>query len=227
MNDNGFFLGLSPHADTAKTLSNRNLELLADTVSEILRKVELSPFQEVILHTELDTKELVDYLNRSILHTKIKYDEVSHKLTLDLTEEDINALHRFEKAIEKERQERVLNDLSLLPHIKNKNIPANWELIEDEEKDKAYLKHNEKVVFEFKHMWANRYKYFKALWDNYGKKVEYKVLFEYEGKLKYPEKGVAKTNSDVRNTINKLKKEIDALPLEIKTAKGFTLSIIE
>ena len=222
MNDNSLFLGLSPHADAVKSLSNENLELLDKTVREILRKNELSAFQEITFDADPNTKETVDYLNRHILHKNINTH--SERIILDLSEEDIEALYRCSQAIKDEKEKRQIISPLNNAGVDKIKIPAGWTLEEDE-KGRAFLNRNGKVMFEFKHNWTNKYKYFKVMWENYGQKVDYKIVYEFRSKLIYPEKGVSKFNSNMRNTINKLRKEMKHLPIKIKTSKGFQLLI--
>lgn len=119
---------------------------------------------------------------------------------------------------------------SLYPEIKDAKVveieklpPKNWQLREDE--DKAYIKKDGRVIFSFPHKWALKCKYFKYLWSKYGEKVKFEELYEFDSNLKYPQKGVWQINRNIRNTINKLRKEFGDLPILIKTNKGFVLTI--
>lgn len=83
------------------------------------------------------------------------------------------------------------------------------------------------VIFTFPNNWSCKYRYFKCLWQNQGIKKGYKAVYESESSLKYPEKDVWRINRNMRNTINKLRKELKAksLPIEIETNKGFMLAV--
>jgi len=137
---------------------------------------------------------------------------------------------RLKNTTEMKIKEPITRGTSLKKFILNASyLPSNWQLEENQEKDKAFIKKNEKTVFVFPHIWSSKYKYFKCLWQNHGRKVSCKEIYEFESNLEYP--GTLKpwqTNRNIRNTINKLKKEFKNKRLdeiEIKTHKGFTLLI--
>lgn len=104
--------------------------------------------------------------------------------------------------------------------------PLDWELIKDDKK--AYFKINNEVVFTFPTNWSRQFKYFKYLWDHYGEKIGYKVIYEACANLDYPKKGeIWKVNKAIRNEINKLRKKLKFLnlPIKIETARSLTLTI--
>lgn len=105
------------------------------------------------------------------------------------------------------------------------SFPSGWELIEEDKNPQ--IKKDGSVVFTFPNNWSGKYKYFKCLWKNYGVKKSYKEVYEFESKLKYPEKGVWRINRNMRTTINKFRKELEDknLPIDIETNKGFILTI--
>lgn len=106
-----------------------------------------------------------------------------------------------------------------------KEIPTGWNLGEDDLK--VHVQHYGKNVFTFSNNWSSKCKYFKCLWENYGIRVEYKKLYELNSALKYPNKGYTKINRDIRSIINKLREDpvFKKLPINIKTSKGFILTI--
>lgn len=111
---------------------------------------------------------------------------------------------------------------------KNK-APEHWKLVE--EGTKAFVKRNSKTVFTFPSNTSNKYRYFKCLWNHYGQRVLYPEVYEYQSKLEYPHKRGKnhKLNSQMRNTINKLREEFvnKKVPVKIVTNRGFTLTIEE
>ena len=186
-----------------------------------------------------------DVLYRVLLEIKEKSEVLNTPfIAIELTEERITALNFFNqvygfpilpatslntlKTIDTNSQYfKVLLDafdiVSNMDGQKNKP-PSDWDLIEEE--GKASLIHKDEVVYPFSHSWADKYKYFKVLWDNYGQKIEYKTLYEKGGK-QYPAKNITSINSSIRNTMNKLEKEMKQkhLPITIKTEKGLILTI--
>jgi hypothetical protein len=112
----------------------------------------------------------------------------------------------------------------LLPQ---RNIPPTpWKL--SEEGTKAHIKRGDQILFTFPSNTSNQFKYFKCLWNNYGKRVTYKEVYEFESNFKYPdEKGKNwRVNDLLRNAIRKLKREFSKkkAPIQIVTNRGFTLT---
>lgn len=107
--------------------------------------------------------------------------------------------------------------------------PELWKLIEVD--TKAVIKRNDKTVFTFPSNTSNKYRHFKCLWDHYGQRVLYPKVYEYQTKLKYPHKRGKnhQINSQMRNTVNKLRKEFQEkeLPITIVTNRGFVLTVEE
>jgi len=105
--------------------------------------------------------------------------------------------------------------------------PESWQLIENE--TKAYIKKDSQVIFTFPSNTSNKYRYFKCLWSNYGKRVVYKDIYEFDSNLRYPDERGKKwhANDLIRNTIRKLKKEFIKrdLPFSITTNRGFIFII--
>jgi hypothetical protein len=104
--------------------------------------------------------------------------------------------------------------------------PTPWKL--SEEGTKAHIKRGDQILFTFLSNTSNQFKYFKCLWNNYGKRVVYKEVYEFESNLKYPdEKGKNwRVNDLLRNAIRKLKREFSKkkVPIQIATNRGFTLT---
>lgn len=110
--------------------------------------------------------------------------------------------------------------------IETDNKPSGWELIKDG--IKAYLKKEGEIGFTFPTNWSRKFKYFEYLWNHYGEKIDYKVIYESCTSLDYPKKGeIWKVNKAIRNEVNKLRKELQThkLPIHIETARGLTLTI--
>jgi len=99
----------------------------------------------------------------------------------------------------------------------------------EEKEANAHIIHTEKIVFTFPRADANKYKYFKCLWINRGDKVPYEDLYEFETGLKHPHKRGEnwRANKKVRDTINRLKKELKKKKVEIKIVnnKGAILAL--
>jgi hypothetical protein len=116
------------------------------------------------------------------------------------------------------------NALQKTTALKN-TPPSGWKLVE--ENNTARIKKNGSIVFTFPNNWSRNYKYFKCLWEDYGIKKSYKEVYEFESNLTYPTKNVWRVNRNMRNTINKLRKEfkLKNVPIYIETNKGFTLTI--
>ncbi len=104
-------------------------------------------------------------------------------------------------------------------------LPKGWGLVIDERQPK--ITNFSQVVFTFPNNWSNKYRYFVCLWKNYGQKVDYKTVYEFEsGGQTYP--GREKpwlVNRRVRDTLTKLKGKLAKLPINIEISKGFTLTI--
>ncbi|RJQ35786.1 hypothetical protein C4559_06445 [Candidatus Microgenomates bacterium] len=107
----------------------------------------------------------------------------------------------------------------------NPLLPSGWELKEDGKIPKIVK--DDSDLFVFPNNWSSKYKHFKCLWECYGVKKDYKEVYEFESKLKYPEKGVWRINRNMRGIVNKLRKEFENknLPIHIETNKGFILTI--
>lgn len=105
--------------------------------------------------------------------------------------------------------------------------PKSWQLIEKE--TKAYIIKDDQTIFTFPLNTSNKYRYFKCIWNNYGKRVLYKDIYEFESNLKYPDERGKRwhANDLIRNTVRKLKKEFlkKKLPFNIATNKGFVFTI--
>ena len=113
----------------------------------------------------------------------------------------------------------------LLP---SKNMPPkSWRLVVEEVK--AHLKKDEQIVFTFPSNTSNQFRYFKCLWNKYGQRATYQEVYEFESNLKYPnQKGKNwKINDLIRNTIRKLKKQLQGknVPIQIDVNRGFVLTI--
>lgn len=107
--------------------------------------------------------------------------------------------------------------------------PEHWKLTEEDVK--AFIKRKGKTVFAFPSNTSNKYRYFKCLWNHYGQRVLYPEVYEYQSNLRYPHKRGKnhKLNSQMRNTINKLREEFvdKKVPVKIVTNRGFTLTVEE
>jgi len=79
--------------------------------------------------------------------------------------------------------------------------PANWDLIV--ENKNAHLSKEGHVLFTFPSNTSNQFRYFKCLWNNYGKRVTYQEVYEFESNLKHPNKRGKnwKFNDLIRNSI--------------------------
>lgn len=129
---------------------------------------------------------------------------------------------------------KLVNSLHNLHHdnkqldipLENKKPPEKWDLKEDEKQ--AHITRNNAVVFTFPRIWAQKYKYFKCLWNHYNQYVQYKTIYESEQNHHYPEKGVTSTNGNIRNVFGKLEKEMknNSLPVSIEISKGVKLTFI-
>jgi hypothetical protein len=106
-------------------------------------------------------------------------------------------------------------------------LPANWKL--SEEGKRAIIKHGDKTVFTFSSNTSNQYRYFKCLWNKYGQRATYQDVYEFESNLKYPnQKGKDwKINDLIRNTVRKLKKQLQTknVPIQIDVNRGFVLTV--
>jgi len=105
--------------------------------------------------------------------------------------------------------------------------PAGWSLVIEEAK--AHITKDGHILFTFPSNTSNQFRYFKCLWNNYGKRVTYHEVYEFESNLKHPnEKGKNwKFNDLIRNSIRKLKKQFanKNIPIQMEVNKGFTLTI--
>lgn len=102
--------------------------------------------------------------------------------------------------------------------------PIGWSFVIEE--TKAHITKDGHEVFTFPNNWSAKYRYFKSLWNNYGQKVNYKTIYEFESGLTYPgREKVWVVNRRIRDTISKLKNELEDLPINIQISKGFTLTI--
>jgi len=104
-------------------------------------------------------------------------------------------------------------------------LPKGWDLKIDE--CQPQITNFNQVVFTFPNNWSNKYRYFICLWKNYGQKVDYKTIYEFEsGGQTYPGREKPwKVNRRIRDTITKLKSKFAKLPINIEISKGFTLTI--
>lgn len=105
--------------------------------------------------------------------------------------------------------------------------PANWNLELDDSNPK--LSKNGHEVFSFGDPTSNQFRYFKCLWMNYGKKIAYRDIYEYDCDLKYPDKRGEnwKMNDNIRRTVRRLQERFDQdnIPIKITTEKGLVLTI--
>jgi len=108
--------------------------------------------------------------------------------------------------------------------LKRNLPPKEWRLVEKDKK--AFLQKNGQTIYEFPTDWSQKYKYFKCLWNYYDQYVPNKQIYEYESKLKYPEKGITKTNRNIRSVFTKFNNEIKKLPISIEIKKGAKLTFI-
>jgi len=103
-------------------------------------------------------------------------------------------------------------------------LPNGWRLKADERQPN--ITNFNQVVFTFPNNWSNKYRYFMCLWKNYGQKVDYKTLYEFESGLTYPgREKIWVVNRRIRDTLTKLKGEFENLPIHIQISKGFILTI--
>ncbi len=106
-------------------------------------------------------------------------------------------------------------------------VPSGWDFIRSVKKPE--IKKDGKLVFVFPTNWSKRYKYFECLWSHHRQKVDFKTVYEYASDSSYPPKRPAlwKVNKGIDNEINKLRNDfkLKKLPLDIDTAKGFTLTL--
>lgn len=124
-------------------------------------------------------------------------------------------------------------DLSVLIRMGSKLLPLKntppkpWELVKEEAK--AYLKKDGQVVFTFPSNTSNQFRYFKCIWNKYGQRATYQEVYEFESNLKYPnQKGKNwKINDLIRNTVRKLKKQLQGknVPIQIDVNRGFVLTV--
>lgn len=105
--------------------------------------------------------------------------------------------------------------------------PESWKLSEEE--TKAHIKRGDQILFTFPSNTSSQFKYFKCLWNNYGERVIYKEVYEFESNLKYPDKKgkIWRANELLRNAIRKLREKFirKKVPIQIVTNRGFTLTI--
>ncbi len=103
--------------------------------------------------------------------------------------------------------------------------PKNWMLVEKE--GRPCLLKNKKTVFNFPSNWSQKYLYFKCLWEKCGYKVVRKTIYEYNTSKNYDKacKGgkFSTINKYIAIAVNKLRKQLKGLPIQIKTSRGFTL----
>ncbi len=150
---------------------------------------------------------------------------------LALEAEELIVINEIGLFFDEDEKENLLAGIQITPRLsEEKNLPPDsWKLIE--EGAKAFVKRKGKTVFTFPSNTSNKYRYFKCLWNHYGQRVLYPEVYEYQSKLEYPHKRGKnhKINSQMRNTINKLRKEFkkNELPVKILTNRGFTLTIEE
>ena len=147
---------------------------------------------------------------------------INHEMLPKVYQEVGNTYKKFNVAHEQKNESGVTETQEQT----KPTLPSDWELIEKDNIPQI-LKADD-VVFTFPNNWSNKHKYFKCLWNNYGVKITYKEIYEFESnKLKYPDKHITSTNRNIRSTIHKLRKEFKELdlPINIKTNKGFTLTI--
>ena len=104
-------------------------------------------------------------------------------------------------------------------------LPNGWKLKTD--KRQPYITKYNQIVFTFPNNWSNKYRYFMCLWKNYGQKMDYKTVYEFESDgLTYPgREKIWVVNRRIRDTLTKLKGELKNLPIHIEISKGFTLTI--
>lgn len=104
--------------------------------------------------------------------------------------------------------------------------PKEWQLIEKDKK--GYLKKEGKILFIFPTDWADKYRYFKLLWNYYDQYVLYKQIYEdtraARDNTDYPKSGVTKINRNIRSVFIKLREEMKELPISIDIKKGVKLT---
>ncbi|PIP31440.1 hypothetical protein COX24_03605 [bacterium (Candidatus Gribaldobacteria) CG23_combo_of_CG06-09_8_20_14_all_37_87_8] len=115
--------------------------------------------------------------------------------------------------------------LSKMDHEVTPQLPKGWDLKINEQRPQ--ITNFNQVVFTFPNNWSNKYRYFVCLWKNYGQRVDYKTIYEFEsGGQIYPGREKPwKVNRRIRDTITKLKDKLAKLPINIEISKGFTLTI--
>lgn len=140
--------------------------------------------------------------------TKAEEEEEIRKLTLEKLRNEL----KLDSNSITSKSNSIITDK---PH-------TEWKLIADNKR--GYITRDGKIVYTFPNSWSRKFTYFKCLWDNFKKKVEYKEIFEFGSKRIYPKKDIWRTNRNTRNEINKLRKELNKLPFLIETSKGFLLT---
>lgn len=103
----------------------------------------------------------------------------------------------------------------------------NWELRIDDKK--AYIYNLGEKIYTFPTNWSDKFRYFWCLWLNHNKLVDYKDMYEYESKTKYPDKKGDNwiINRGIRQTVNKLRNELSEKSslIQIQTNKGYKLTL--
>jgi len=124
--------------------------------------------------------------------------------------------------------EKKLNEKLHLPTPKisqqQKQPPNGWKI--EEKKNKAYLMCRKKNKFIFPRIDSNKYLYFKYLWNFYGQTKKYPELAETVG-WDYPHKRGKnnKVNKRIRDTLGKLRKKMNGLPIKLHEKMGWSVEI--
>lgn len=104
--------------------------------------------------------------------------------------------------------------LESLPRLSVPTQPEGWNIVENDKS--AELIHSGKVILSFAQKHSDKFRFFKCLWVNYGRRVPYSELFDFEsdnsryarqfGRNENQHSG--KTHKRIRNVVEKLRKDL-------------------
>jgi len=182
---------------------------------------------EKILRRLLE-QQILKSINLSNLHNHIMPLQ-SDKVDVEVDREKLNSLLSSEiTESPKPNIEAGQEETSIQPQ-QNKKTPAGWNLQEAE--GEAQIIKDDKTIFTFPNLWADKYLYFKYAWSKYSQVVPYKELFESKENAQYPNKKGEnwQVNKTIRITMNKLRKEFEnkKVPITIQTDNGIKVFVNE
>lgn len=230
---------MNPEEEYKKEMS----QVLRKIKLQMLRAKELSPLikikidkdDEVIILEKLQDKEGIIKIIEEPLQflTDFMRNHLEMPTTAALSDLKINTLEYAKTPGDFFLEILPEFDRFYLEHEKTElqanviPIPLGWSI--EETDNKLHIQKNGEILYTFERTWSGRCRYFKLLWQNYGKKIDYKEVYEFEAKMKYPNKDVWKINRTIRTIVSKLKRNLEEadLPIHIETNKGFTLKIAQ